>query len=359
VPPTSPPPAEPSPIGAPPDPTANPSDPTRADPTLVNPALDPPVDPTLPAYPPLPADPSPTGYPTAGADDSTPVMPTPPASPWARPTTPGPQPYVVLPPAPAPASPGYLPPGYRPPPTHPVYAPPTAYPVPPPPRNSDIRLVFGVIVAVLLLAGAGAAVGVIKDRADRRSAAAVTAPSAGPTDTDPFGLFGGDPFSPNPFSPDPFSPDPFSGGGPFGSGATVDEGAAALNMPIGRTIHVSDTHGKWTLTVVSAQWRTSNCDTNGVAPDPIGELLVVNVAFEVTQGLASINPFDFSYSDPDGQPGLSSIFSGCEPRLDAGIDLHQGSKRRGTVVFDVIGKTGGTIEYGPLFSQLATWNAPA
>jgi hypothetical protein len=25
----------------------------------------------------------------------------------------------------------------------------------------------------------------------------------------------------------------------------------------------------------------------------------------------------------------------------------------------VIGKTGGTIEYGPLFSQLATWEAPA
>ena len=30
-----------------------------------------------------------------------------------------------------------------------------------------------------------------------------------------------------------------------------------------------------------------------------------------------------------------------------------------TVVFDVIGQTGGTIEYGPLFSQLATWQAPA
>ena len=146
-------------------------------------------------------------------------------------------------------------------------------PTPPPPAGpspagpSPAELTVGV----LLLAGAGAAIGVIKDRSARNAAAPVSAPSAAPSDTDPFGPFGGD----------PFSPDPFSGGGPLG-GATVDEGSAALNMPTGRTIHVSDTDGRWTVTAVSAAWRTTNCDTSGVAPAPMGKLFVVNVAFEVT-----------------------------------------------------------------------------
>jgi hypothetical protein len=127
-------------------------------------------------------------------------------------------------------------------------------------------------------------------------------------------------------------------------------------VPVGTAVDVTADDHAFTIAVTSATWREGNCEENEFLPQPEGKLLVVDVTWEVTQGTASINPFFFEYVDSDGVTGDFSIFDGCEPALDSGNDFPAGTKRAGKVVFEVKGKTTGTVVYSDGFSgAVASW----
>jgi hypothetical protein len=130
------------------------------------------------------------------------------------------------------------------------------------------------------------------------------------------------------------------------------------NLALGKPATFTDSDGTWTVTVTARAWSDKNCgEAAGFFPPPDGKLLIVDIAFEVTKGTASINPFSFDYYDSDRKAGDYAILSGCdEPQLDADNDLPAGTKRTGKIVFDVTGKQTGVIQYEPLFGDgRATW----
>ena len=136
-----------------------------------------------------------------------------------------------------------------------------------------------------------------------------------------------------------------------------DPGGGNLpNVPVGTSVDVTSGDDAFTIAVTSATWRDTNCEENEFLPQPEGKLLVIDVTWEVTKGTASINPFFFEYIDSDGVTGDFSIFDGCEPALDSGNDFPAGTKRAGKVVFEVKGKTTGTVVYSDGFSgAVASW----
>jgi hypothetical protein len=133
---------------------------------------------------------------------------------------------------------------------------------------------------------------------------------------------------------------------------------ANANLPLGKAATFTDSDGTWTVAVTARTWSDKNCGSAaGFFPDPDGKLLIVDVAFEVTKGTASINPFFFDYLDSAGKRGDYAILSGCdEPPLEADNDLPAGTKRTGKIVFDVtVGQTG-VIQYENLFGDdAASW----
>jgi hypothetical protein len=132
-------------------------------------------------------------------------------------------------------------------------------------------------------------------------------------------------------------------------------GGNSVDMPVGTSVDVTSGGDAYTIAITSATWRDDNCEENEFLPQPEGKLLVLDVTWEVTKGTASINPFFFEYVDSDGVTGDYSIFDGCDPALDAGNDLPAGSKRTGKVVFEVKGKTTGTVSYGDFTGAKASW----
>jgi hypothetical protein len=243
-----------------------------------------------------------------------------------------------------------------------MYPPTTPYGYPPqpyanqygyPPNRSRTgpRVVVVVLVVFFLLIGFGVAAGVLA----ARDSAGTSQSAVPPGNSDPFN--GNDPLGGN----DPFGNNPLGGNDPFGfpGTATVDPGQSADQLPLGRAVNISDPDGSWTVTINSATWRSTDCDPAAL---PLGQgvrMLVVNVTFAVTKGVAEVNPLDFQYTDPNGVPALPAILSSCGPELQSGFDLPAGTKRTGAVAFEVRGKGGGLIGYSALFSPIATWQAPA
>jgi hypothetical protein len=130
----------------------------------------------------------------------------------------------------------------------------------------------------------------------------------------------------------------------------------SLNRPVGTAVNVTSGSNAFRIVVTSATWRDTNCEENEFIPPPEGRLLVLDVTIQVTKGTASVNPFFFEYADSDGVTGNLSIFDGCEPRLDSGNDLPAGTTLTGKIVFDVTGRTTGTVSYSDWLSgPAASW----
>jgi hypothetical protein len=289
------------------------------------------------------------GFVTPSAQPAPPAQPIPPiqpASPWARPDTPAymPPPYATgtapVPPATqpvyqaaGPSQPGW--PAY--PPNYPTHL---GYPTPKPATVRQPRgAIFFMVGALVLLAVVAIGVGALAGRQPSGNpAVSLSAP-----DNDPFGgnAFGGNPPGVLPF------------GGGSGSGAQVAPGDQAERLPIGRTVALSNSDSAWTVTITSASWE-STCSTVTMMN---GRPLEVTIVVTVTQGNITVSPLDFSYTDPDGIPGIPLPIMGCGSALDQAT-LSAGSEHTYTIDFEVLGRGGGVIGYGGMLDSIATWVAP-
>ncbi|MBO4210956.1 DUF4352 domain-containing protein, partial [Micromonospora echinofusca] len=116
--------------------------------------------------------------------------------------------------------------------------------------------------------------------------------------------------------------------------ATDDE---TENMAIGDTLILTSSDGdELRVTVQKVTTRKTGCRSYAPEPDN-GTYLVADVTVEVVKGTGSINPLYFNFVDSSGteENGLGGIFAGCGTALSSGVDLAAGTKRSGTVVFDV------------------------
>jgi hypothetical protein len=320
------------------------SDPTRAgstgpDPTLApaggfvtrpTPPVEPPTPPVEPPTQPLPTQP----------------VPTQPASQWAHPDSPA----YAPPPYPLPARPAYRPAGTNQPgwpasppsypsgyPTQPVY--PTPVPTASrPSRSALFFMIAGLVSLAVVAVVVGASVG-------RNPSGSPTGALNNPGNNDPFAGIPFDPFG----SSTPF---PLNGGG--ADGAKVAAGDQTDRLPLGRTVHLTNGANAWTVTVTAASWVNSCPDVTLMN----GRELEATVVVKVTQGRASVSPLDFSYSDPDGLPGIPVPLMGCGSGPNIAI-LSAGTDGTYTIDFDVLGQTGGLIGYGGLVSPIARWVAPS
>jgi hypothetical protein len=284
--------------------------------------------------------------------------PNPPTSPWARPDTP-----AYMPPPPYPAA-GHVPPTY-PQPAQPVYQaagphqpgwpayPPSyplsfpsgyptkpIYPTPTPvpsrsPRGALFFMIAGLVALVAVATGVSAG---LSHHPNSSPPASLSDPG-----NDPFG--GLDPFGTS-------APFPLGGGG--ADGAQVAPGDPADRLGLGQSVHVTNGDSAWIVTVTAATWSTG-CPTVKMMS---GRELEATVVVKVTHGSITVSPLDFSYTDPDGAPGLPLPFVGCGAPAQ-GSTLSAGSEHTYTVDFDVLGRGGGVIGYGGMLSSIATWAAPS
>jgi len=141
---------------------------------------------------------------------------------------------------------------------------------------------------------------------------------------------------------------------PGGASRPADKGEN-FNLKPGTILSVSDDEGTINITVTRFATETKGC--REYAPEPKkGMYLVAHVTATVIEGTASINPFNFEWVASDGttSSGLASVLSGCGDTLTSGNELRVGSKRAGTVVFDVADKNG-TMEYQHNFKSFGSW----
>ncbi|MEV6815864.1 hypothetical protein [Micromonospora sp. NPDC051296] len=150
--------------------------------------------------------------------------------------------------------------------------------------------------------------------------------------------------------PEPPSSAPTESGPP--APANVGE---TFNMRPGDTLVLTDNDG--TIEITVAKFRTVTEGCSSFAPKPQkGRYLIADVTSTVTKGTGSINPFYFEWVADDGTTvnGLVGALSGCGDPLGSGNNLRAGSKRAGTVVFDVA-DTKGVLEYRHLFETAGSW----
>ncbi|MBM0238144.1 DUF4352 domain-containing protein [Micromonospora sp. ATA32] len=316
-----------------------------------------PADPTAPQppvsgapYPPVSGAPQPPvsggSYPPATGE------PYPPASTAQFPPVPGApypfgQPGAAYPPvsgAPYPPGAGYPPPpgGPYPPgagmPVGPGYPAGPGYPVGPPPPvkgNSTKKIliiIVGVVVAVLALLCCGGGIVALVAGANKAEEVARSLPTPAVTAGVP-----DDSTSPS-STPTSAKPD----------GETFD-------MKTGDTLVLTDDDGTIEITVTKFRTSTKGCKSYAPAPDE-GMYLIADVTAEVTTGKGSVNPFFFNWVADDGTKtnGIGGAFSGCGNLLPSGNGMGVGSKRSGTVVFDVPDKNG-TLQYEHQFETAGSW----
>ncbi|WBB77582.1 DUF4352 domain-containing protein [Micromonospora sp. WMMD882] len=252
-------------------------------------------------------------------------------------------------PPPVSGAPGYPPPvsgapGYPPPGGGPVYQPG----VPPyaPQKSSGggrtVLLVVGIVVAaMMLLCCAGVVVAALSsdDDADLGTGRGVGGPPTPATSNAPL------------IAP----PEAAPGSGITPTPRPSDRDGETFGMKAGDTLVITDNEG--TLEVTINKFTTSNKGCRSFAPDPDeGMYLIADVTARVTKGTASVNPFYFEWVADDGTTtnGLIGALSGCGSPLDSGVSLRTGSKRSGTVVFDVADKKG-VVEYQHNFEAAGSW----
>jgi hypothetical protein len=205
--------------------------------------------------------------------------------------------------------------------------------MPPPAKKSNVGMIVGIVVGVVLLLCVGGGIGVFallrnaaNDVGDALSSVTVpvdTPPSSDGTD----------------------EPDP----GPSGE---------TFEMAVGEGVEVTEPDGdQWTVYVLAAEWFSEPCEEFGVADHPI---LVLDVEFEVVAGTASLNTlFDLSFVDDDGETAAPSILSFCdEPTLTDTLDRTEGDLVTGKVAFEVPEGKGGRLEYTTDFDPTASWLIP-
>ncbi|PZF82797.1 DUF4352 domain-containing protein, partial [Micromonospora deserti] len=144
------------------------------------------------------------------------------------------------------------------------------------------------------------------------------------------------------------------GAAPSASASAGADGET-FNMEPGDTLVLSDDEGTIEITVTKFTTATKGC--RPYAPKPgKGLYLIAHVTATVTKGKGSINPFYFEWVAADGTTvnGLASALSGCGDTLNSGSNLRAGSKRTGTVVFDVANKNG-ALEYQHRFETAGSW----
>lgn len=232
-----------------------------------------------------------------------------------------PAPVSGYPPAPAPGygppAPvsGYPPqaPGYGPPPQGvPGYGPPPMSPVLPAKKSNTLMIVLIAVSVVLVLCCGGAVAALVAAGdedpvADDRPDISTSQPTTGSTGRD---------LAP----PDQTKNDP-----------------ETENMKVGDTLVITSTDGdELRVTVRKVTSRTTGCREYSNEPDN-GTYVVVEVTAEVVKGTASINPLYLNFVDAAGveENSIGGIFSGCGEPLRSGVDLPAGTKREGTIVFDV------------------------
>ncbi|QDY06422.1 DUF4352 domain-containing protein [Micromonospora sp. HM134] len=140
---------------------------------------------------------------------------------------------------------------------------------------------------------------------------------------------------------------------PSAAPSSTDE---AFNLKAGQTLVISDDDGTIEITVRSFSTSTKGCRSFAPPPNK-GFYLIADVTATVTKGTSSINPFYFQWVADDGTTvnGLAGAFSGCGgDLLDSGSGIPAGSKRSGSVVFDVADKNG-VVEYQHKFKAAGSW----
>ncbi|RIV39367.1 DUF4352 domain-containing protein [Micromonospora radicis] len=269
-----------------------------------------------------------------------------PGSPWSAPQPPGTPPADPYQPGGAyPPSGPYPPAGPYPPggAGYPPGAPPptgVGYPPGPPPPvptgGSGGRTVLIVVIAVVVVALLCCVGGVVALVAGlNRTAEQISEALPTPSVTYPV--------------PEPSrTPTEASPPRPAGEGET-------FNMRAGDTLVLNDDDGTLEITVTRFRTVTEGC--RAFAPKPTkGRYLIAEVTATVTEGTSSINPFYFEWVGDDGATvnGLIGALSGCGEPLGSGNGLRAGSKRAGTVVFDVA-DTSGVVEYRHRFETAGSW----
>ncbi|WP_433117571.1 DUF4352 domain-containing protein [Micromonospora sp. CA-246542] len=131
--------------------------------------------------------------------------------------------------------------------------------------------------------------------------------------------------------------------------------AKARNMSVGDTLVIDDNGGTVEITVTKFHTATKPCKTYGLKPDE-GMFVIADVTVTVTRGTGSANPLFFQWVAADGTEtnAVTGAFSGCGKPIPAGNDLAAGSRRTGSVVFDVH-DTSGVLEYQHQFATAGSW----
>ncbi|MGV9211171.1 DUF4352 domain-containing protein [Micromonospora sp. RB23] len=129
----------------------------------------------------------------------------------------------------------------------------------------------------------------------------------------------------------------------------------ARNMSVGDTLVIDDNGGTVEITVTKFHTATKPCKTYGLKPDE-GLFVIADVTVTVTKGTGSANPLFFQWVAADGTEtnAVTGAFSGCGKPIPAGNDLAAGSRRTGSVVFDVH-DTSGVLEYQHRFATAGSW----
>ncbi|RLP96006.1 DUF4352 domain-containing protein [Micromonospora sp. CV4] len=127
------------------------------------------------------------------------------------------------------------------------------------------------------------------------------------------------------------------------------------NMSPGDTLVIDGSDGTVEITVTKFSTSTKPCKSYGLKPDE-GMYVIADVTFAVTKGTGSTNPLYFQWVAADGTEtnAIGGAFSGCGKPMLAGNDLTAGTKRTGSVVFDVP-DTKGVLEYQHEFETAGSW----
>ncbi|MEO3771492.1 DUF4352 domain-containing protein [Micromonospora sp. B9E7] len=279
-----------------------------------------PQDPPQPNQEP-PTQPSPTTPPQPAGDPAVPQAPLPP-SPWSAAGSASQPPFSGA--AYPAAGGGYPVAGGL---GHPLAAPP---PVPPHGSKKTVVVVAVTAAVLTLLVCAGGIVAVVIGA--NRAATSVT--EAGPTP----GVTRG--------AAQPRAKVPSSTPPPAGD---------TRNMSPGDTLVIDGDEGTIEITVTKFSTATKPCTSYGLKPDG-GMYVIADVTLTVTKGTASANPLFFNWVAADGSEAnaVAGAFSGCGKPMPSAEDLTAGTRRTGSVVFDVHDASG-VLEYQPMFETAGSW----
>ncbi|MDG4779084.1 hypothetical protein O7614_05420 [Micromonospora sp. WMMD961] len=127
------------------------------------------------------------------------------------------------------------------------------------------------------------------------------------------------------------------------------------NMSPGDTLVVDGDEGTIEITVTKFSTATKPCTSYGLKPDE-GMYVIADVTLTVTKGTASANPLFFNWVAADGTEAnaVAGAFSGCGKPMPSAEDLTAGTRRTGSVVFDVHDASG-VLEYQPMFETAGSW----